>query len=374
MAIRQGNGRNGVVTVKDVARAAGVSHTAVSMAVRGVPGVSEDRRRQILAIAARLDYRPRAAASLLRAKRTGQIGVILSGKAEDVIFSTFLLQVMVYFVKVCEAEACKYHIEFMEPELDTEFQPPHQLTGGWVDGTIVVGDVGRNLRHWLTDQDLYPWVSMDEPSPYCVLTAMDQGVYEATQHLAALGHRRIAYAGGPLRFSTHRLGLEGFQRAAADFALAGSGDRIWNHEFLASSTDDAMQAAAEWAETLLVDPHTRPTAVLCHDMRLARALLFCAARRGVRIPQELSIIATGTSADATKTYPCLSSIEPDWETTARQAVRLLRDLVAGKTVRTGTHWVAPRLVNRQTVARPGTDELLSTEAQSRVAPSEERSP
>lgn len=342
-----------VATIKDLARLAGVSHTTVSMALRGTNGVSAARREQILKLAARHHFQPTVAAQILRGNKTGQIGLILGSESGVLDSSGFFMPVMTGFVHTCEAQQVGYHIEFFAAASRPEgFQPPHQLAGGLVDGALVVGFVDAQLRAWLGQQDKYPWVSLDEPGPISVMSAVDVGVAQAVQHLAALGHRRIAWAGGPTKYSTHRLSREGFLRAMAEYDLDMRAD-AWVAELALESRENAMAASLSWARELLRSKVStaRPTAVFCHDMRTARALIYAAMERGLRVPEDLSVVAGGTADDAEKGWPPLSTIEYDFPRLTAKGIELLRQRIANRESAGGEHWITPKMVLRQTVSR-----------------------
>ena len=91
-------------------------------------------------------------------------------------------------------------------------------------GTLA-GFVDAELRNWLSKQSRYPWVSIDEPAPHSVICSSDKGVAEAVYRLASLGHKRIAFWGGPTCFNTHRLELEGFRVEAVSTAGTDSSFR-----------------------------------------------------------------------------------------------------------------------------------------------------
>lgn len=337
---------SGAVTIRDIARAAGVSATAVSSALHGTGRVSPTLREHIRKLARDMNYEPKVAARLLRARHTGQVGLIMSGTAESIAYSSFFLPIMVHFVGVCELDGIGYHIEFMNDTPGTPFRPPRQLTGGLVDGSILVGFGTPALRQWLNRQNRYPWVNLDEPADFCVLSATDQGVRHAVERLAAKGLRRLAYGSGPSRFTQHRMGLQGFNEAVQAFGLDTSYGRLIE-EFEQGRGPEIVEAATAWAERLLTGQR-RPEAFICSDMRIARGVLAVAGRRGIAVPESLSVVAVGTAADAEKAYPCLSTIEPDYESLVSRAIHMLGRRIAGKPVEPSTCRVVPRLVFRAT--------------------------
>ncbi|MFA4945357.1 MAG: LacI family DNA-binding transcriptional regulator [Lentisphaeria bacterium] len=331
------------ITVTDVAREAGVSQATVSAALHGRGRVGAARRAQVVAVARRLGYEPRVAAQLLRARKTGQLGVVVAAQDSVSAFRREVQRRVVgYFVDQCAARGIRYQIEFHHHTMDDGggFIPPHQVVSKLVDGTLLVGDVGEPLRQWLAARGDVPWVSIEEPAAYCVLSAADKAVYQAVAWLAELGHRRFAYGGGPERYSQNRLGQEGLRRAAGEFGLR-------HEEQLFSGEMDAARAEASmaWARGLLARPRPeRPTAFICHGESLARAVVHAAAEKGLAAPADLSVVSYGSEAEAAARYPKLTTIENDYAAVTAQAMEMLLARVQGRPVEQPVQWVLPRLV------------------------------
>ncbi len=337
-------------TIYDIAKLAGVSHTTVSSALHNSGRVSPERAKQIRELAAKTNYQPKAAAQMLRAKRTGNIGLVVPMQPTEAAEHGTMGPVMAAFVRVCETEGLRYHMEFVPPgecvDAAVSFEPPRQFAGQLVDGAIVAGYVDSRLIDWLGEQDRYPWVRLEEDDRYCVRGASDHGIHQATQHLAAYGHRRIAYAMGPERYSTMQLGKTAFLKAADDFKLSINRDR-WMPHFELTPYRQCMAEYAAWAREILSSPD-RPTAIICHMMTIARAIIHVAAETGIRVPEQLSVIGVGTQGDALKGYPCLTSIEPDFFASLEHSMAMLRQVLNGLTPTETTRWVMPHLVERDT--------------------------
>lgn len=338
--------RQSSVTVTDVAREAGVSQATVSAALHGRGRVSAARRDQIIEVAKRLGYEPRVAAQLLRAQKTGQLGVVVAARDSVSAFRHEVQRRVVgHFVDECAARNIRYQIEFHHHAMDESgvFEPPHQVVSKLVDGTLLVGDVGEPLRQWLQERGDFPWVSIEEPARYCVLSATDHAVYQAVRALVDLGHRRFVYCGGPERYSQHRLGQEGMRRAAGDFGLRHE-ERQFSGELDAARAD----ASIAWAREILARPQ-RPTAFVCHGESLARAVVHAAAERGLKVPADLSVVSYGSALEAATRYPRLTTIENDYAAVTKQAIAMLLARVGGRPVEKPVCWVSPRLVEGLTV-------------------------
>ena len=335
-------------TVFDVAKRAGVSHTAVSMALRGSKEIGEEAKQRILKIVDEMDYYPRAAAQLLRSSKSEQLGIIVA--ASDVasaLVGDFTGPILGHLVEICGLRNRKYVIEVCRQ--DNEPRSPYQVRSGLVDGSILIGDVGDALRQQLGARKGYAWVSVGEPAKYCVLVDAEKGAYEATRRLVELGHRAVAYVGGPQRYAVHRMALTGFRRAAGECDLRLEEGLQWVQTFANPILDrSSTLETVQWARAVL-SRERRPTAVLCHGETLARSLIHAAAERGLRVPHDLSVISWGSSWGAAINYPCLTTVANDLTAMSQRALDMLERQIGGKPVAEKVCWIAPRLVEGDTL-------------------------
>ena len=341
------------VTAGDIAQAAGVSQATVSLALRGSAEISSRRIAQIRRLAKKMNYHPRAAAQLLRARRAGQIGALVASSDAVHAFSTgFAGPLLGSLVDVCAQQDLRYMIEFHHPEdQSANPTPPYQVTSGLTDGSVLIGDVGEPLRQLMArEHPQHPAVSIDEPSQYCVLADSRQGVTRIVQSLVEMGHRRLAYACGPQQYYTHHEGFRGWTDAVDQAGLNVPEDR---HMIFGGSEAHGIEVieAVEWARRLLKQPD-RPTAFVCHDMVIARAVVHVATECGLAIPRDLSVTSWGWHLTAQQQYPALSTMELDYRAMVEQGVELLNHLIAQSSLTRSKVVIAPRYVEGATVAPP----------------------
>ena len=342
------------VTLKDIAISAGVSHTAVSAALHGTGRIGEGKRQKIISIARRLNYQPRLAAQMLRARRTGHLGLILCGEnTVDHMDSGFFSPIVSNFIRVCEERDIRYHIEFsQENHLSGDgFVPPSYMAGGMVDGALIAGFCHQKFAHWLTQENRLPWVSIGEPSTYHVNDDTRQSIYMATQHLVAIGHRRIALLHGDISFKSNEDALRGFKQACGDFHLDSPHQRT---QFIPGMPRrDAVTQAAEWAKQNL-SAHDRPTAVICMGMGMARAVVSIAQQLQLRVPEQISVLGRGTQAESERSFPCLAFIQPNYQAMVSEALYMLEQLVTSRKIQRPALSIPANLIWHDTVA-PSTD-------------------
>ncbi|MDR3709450.1 MAG: LacI family DNA-binding transcriptional regulator [Capsulimonadaceae bacterium] len=336
-------------TIIDIAKRAGVSTRAVSSALNGTGRVSEQTRSVIRQIAEEMRYQPRLAAQLMRARTTGGVALIIPTDQAEASESGAHGPLMTNFVDLGETEGIRFHFDFVSKARAAHDPAPQSFKGAYVDGAIVTDSMPQvpALRDYLMSQQRYPWVCINEEAPYCVLSDFDDAAREAIRLLIGVGHRNIAFAFGPLDFISHASARSSFEKAAREYDL-----RVENESRAYFPYKPRREGIAEyvaWATEVLRRPD-HPTAFLCSDMRISRAVIYAALRQGLLVPEDISVTGMGTTGDAEKGYPCLTSIEPDFRALAELSYQMLKELIEGEQCVQSTRRVPGKLVSRDSVA------------------------
>ena len=216
----------------------------------------------------------------------------------------------------------------------------------------MIGDVGDDLRQKLDELGGHPWVSIGEPAAHCVISANDVGFEKAVDYLYDKGHREIAIACGPLRYTGHRLAHEGFSRGMKKHKLRIA-NAAWDTVHQAVHDAGAVDEKIKWARKLL-GQSKRPTAILCNSEAIARVLIHGALEQQIRVPDDLSVICQAPVSLARQYYPALTTIADDRTAVAADSLEMLAKLVDDQPVEDPMRWIQPRLVLGQTVAAPRT--------------------
>jgi LacI family transcriptional regulator len=303
-----------VVTIKDVAREAGVSLGTASQALRKSPAVREATRQRVLAVAKRLRYHPSALARGLVTRRTHTVGLLISDIANPFFIRAVravedAAQENGYNVILCNTDE--------DPAKETQYL--RVLLEKRVDGIILATTAGslpavREVR-WrrvplvLFDRELSQ-MAADTVKVDSVL-----GGRLATEHLLRLGHRRIAIIHGPLVRSTGAERLEGYLLALRSANLPPDPVLIREGNF---KQDSGRELAGQ-----LLDLAPPPTALFCTNNLMTVGALQTVQERGVRIPADLSLVGYDDMEWWTLTDPPLTTVgQPVYEL-GRAAMRLL---------------------------------------------------
>ncbi|MDR2454481.1 MAG: LacI family transcriptional regulator [Bifidobacteriaceae bacterium] len=308
-------------TIVDVARAAGVSLSTASVALNGLPGVSEAKREQIRRIARELSYSPTLRARGLAAKRAFAIGFVVERSpavmSSDPFFGAFIAgvqeaiagagYVMVLQVSPSPEQAAWLYREFAgERRVDGVLLDQLRVDDGRI---ALVGELGL------------PAVAIAPPTVSVPLPLTSQsaapGIVQLVEHLIALGHRDIAHIRGKLDY-VHS--VERREAWLATLARAGlpAGPELQG--------DFTVASGSRAAEAILA-MERRPTAVVCVNDLCAIGLVAGLQAAGVEVPGEISVVGFDGIELANYLHPRLTTVRTAPETVGRAAAAMLLELI-----------------------------------------------
>jgi DNA-binding LacI/PurR family transcriptional regulator len=330
-------------TLADVAASVGLSPAAVSLALRGKPGVSESTRARVVEAARNLRYRPLAGISRQHQKpRT--VGLVINAFEDPPEANRFYAPVMAGIEESCRAHRMDLMLATMP--VDQHYYPlevPRIVTDRTCDGLIVVAAHLSSATAEIL-RTAPPVVLVDAYSEDDAFDSVDSdnigGARSAVEYLVAKGHREIAVLGTePQAFPSI---LQ--RRRAYEQVIAENGFRP---HYIDAPYYLAEMAAAAGIEFLTANPHI--TAVFCANDAVAVALLQAARQAGIAIPDRLSVVGFDDIDLAGFVSPALTTMAVDKVGMGRIAVTLLAHrLDVGKECVTQT-LLKPQLIERQSV-------------------------
>ena len=267
-------------TIKDVAALAGVSAATVSRALDDRPEISSETKDRVRSACAQLGYVPNAAARGLAGHATHTIGLVLPD-----ISNPYFSGMATAIEETAAAHGCRVFLSNSLRKEDRELRAIENLVARQVDG-ILVNPVSpeSQLRHREVLAGL-PCVYLGanhHESPSYVMADNETGAYAAARYLIRLGHRDILFLGGRTTSRTREQRIRGFRRALAEAGLEG-------RELPAPPNVTLMrQWSYETALELLKGP--LPDAIFAYSDMTALKVLEAAEERGVRIPEDLSMV------------------------------------------------------------------------------------
>ncbi|MFJ9815156.1 LacI family DNA-binding transcriptional regulator [Streptomyces sp. NPDC101151] len=340
-------------TMKDIARRAGVSESAVSFALNGRPGVSEATRARVRRVAEQLGWRPSTAARALSGEGAATVGFVLARPADTLGVDSFFLQLVAGIQDVLAERHLGLLFQVAQDVADECAVYRRWWAEHRVDGVLVVDPRAEDPRPDLLDELGLPAVVIggapDVRHPgLSTVWADDAGAMASVvDELAALGHRRIVHiAGLP--------GLAHTQRRVA--TLRAEAERRGLGEVRSVTTDYSdTEGAAVTRRVLRGSPP--PTALIYDNDVMAVAGLAAAAELGFRVPQDVSLVSWEDSALCRMVTPRLSALSRDSAEFGRTAARELMALLDGEAAR-AVGVPVPRLTGRGSTgvaASPRTD-------------------
>ncbi|MCU1509419.1 MAG: transcriptional regulator [Glaciihabitans sp.] len=338
-----------MATLSDVAALAGVSISAVSRVLSNAPSarVSGETRRRIQDAAAQLDYRPNFAARALKFARTNVVALVVPDLT-NAIFTELMAGVeaaaheLGYMVLLARAESMQPGDEMLA-----------KLIGeGRVDGVLVqVGDTmaDENLQAILDGRVPAVLVNSRRESHVGSVTLQDEaGAKLATEYLAGLGHTRIALVNGLPTTDTAQRRQEGFREAMTEAGL-----EVRQH-YVTWLGYEPRQGRAALRELMKLE--TPPTALVVANVNAALGLLVEARALGVRVPEQLSVVAIHDAWIADNAWPPITTVRmPLYELGRASMAAIYERITSGTIADTVVKSTAPELVLRESAAPPPGD-------------------
>ncbi len=330
------------VTIKDIARAAGVSHTTVSRALNDHPAISPKTTARIQELAEQMGYTPSAVAQSLLSQRTYTIGVVVTSIADP-----FVTRVVEGIEKVARQAGYSVFLATSHNDPEQELEIVRTLHRRRVDAIIVAASRVGNLYSAELDQIRVPIVLVNnqEDGEYLHSVATDdtQGAWLAVEHLLALGHRRIGYVSAPNRPKSNRRRLDGYEMALDQAGITY--DPSW---VVDSSIDDDVARGRASLDSLLA---TDVTAVFCYNDLTAIGLLIACREQGISIPQQLSVIGFDNIEPGFYVSPPLTTIRQTRLNMGQLAMVMTLDLLNGEEVQ-------DQVLSCELVVRESTSSLI----------------
>lgn len=335
------------VTIADVATLAGVSPGAVSKALNGTGSISAPTAQRIREAAQKLNWRPSATAVALRTARSQTVGLVLNRQSQTSALSPTSAELITGLESMLGTFGYGLLLHLFTREQGEEATLYRELADSRrVDGIVLTDSSIGDQRYALMRELRMPAVLVgvpwrDDEIPHLPDDG-DGGLGDVARHLIDLGHRRIAYIGGPEDRVQAGARRTGFQRALATAGIIPS-------PVLAASSYSPAEAASFTAE-ILAHPD-RPTAIAYGNDAMAIAGMRAARVAGLSVPGDVSIVGYDGSSMSEWTEPQLTTVQRNVVQRGRAAAAiLLRQL--GENVLEEIELAPPHLVVRESTAPP----------------------
>ena len=332
------------IDIRSVASHARVSIATVSRAINRVPTVDPVLASRVWKAVKELNYRPNTQARALVSGQSKLLGLIVSD-----ITNPFFPELIHEFEQVAVAHGYEILIgstNYEPLKMETCARRMLERQGDGV--ALMTFGVGDSMHDWFSDAEI-PTISIDvaAESPLSSVVTVDYrtGIYEAVQHLAVLGHRKIGFISGPLRLRSAELRKTAFLDSLRSTGLIAHSAWLIEGDHTLDGGRDAMQkllALPEW-----------PTAILCSNDMTAIGVQHALFEANLKVPGDFSLVGFDDIHLAEYTIPPLTTVRMSCKDLASAAVRSLLSHVHPSDGRVETKAdVATRLIVRQTTGLP----------------------
>ncbi|AGT31259.2 LacI family transcriptional regulator [Geobacillus genomosp. 3] len=315
-----------MTTIKDIAKAAGVSITTVSRALNGYSDVNENTRQKIIDIAKQLNYSPNTLARGLVMNKSKTIGLLVSGLTKESAKDNFTFEVLAgvnEYVSEVDYDMVLFSTTSTKQREKTYTQLCRERR---VDGAILQGiRTDDPYLHEVVESNI-PCVLIDIPieskTVGYVTTDNVLGAKNAVRHLIELGHKRIAMINGYEYAFVSEQRLKGFKEALLEGGLPVREYWIANGAF--------REEIAEQEALRLLQHYPEITAFFCASDLMALGVIKAVKRLGKRVPEDVAVIGYDDIILASYSSPSLSTVAQDKFAMGYEAAKLLIAMLEGK--------------------------------------------
>jgi len=330
------------VSIKDIARLAGVSHSTVSRALSNNPLIPAPTAQRIQKIAKNAGYSVSAVARSLVTRKTHAIGVVVTSIADP-----FNGEVVGGVEEIANQHGYSVILAGSQADPAREVAGVRSFEERRVDGILVASSRVGALYMPLLSELKIPIVLLNNqhPSEFVHSVSIDNidGAYQATRHLIELGHKRVAYLGDRFGLHSDAERFAGYRKALLESGLRRRA------EFVARG--DGKPGGGKDAARQLLSLPKPPTAVFCYNDMSALGLLCEAGKRHLRIPRDLSVAGFDDLFFASLLTPPLTTVHQPRREMGQRSMQLLLALLKGEAAEK-TAIIRGKLIVRGSTGKP----------------------
>jgi len=328
------------VTMRDIADKLGVSSVTVSKAINDKEGVGDELRKKIKETASDMGYRFNTAARSIKEGLSYNIGIIIPEKFTGTASQGFYMQFYQALAIHMDEHGYSGIMHILSAEDEEQLVLPRVYLEKKVDGFIILGQLNRDYIDMflatgapLVFLDFYT----DQPDVDCVITDNFYDVYDLTNYLIRLGHRDIAFVGNIRATSSILDRYLGYYKSMLEHRIP------IDEDYLVNDRDEKGQFIP------IVLPERMPTAFVCNCDQIAYHLISLLQRKGLRVPEDCSVVGFDNDIYATLTNPDLTTVEVNMAEMSKTAVSMIVNKVRNGNASQGRVSVKGKIVYRDSV-------------------------
>lgn len=314
-------------SLKELAKAAGVSKSTASRVITGKGYASPEVRARVLQAAEQLRYKPNAVARAMVTRRTNSIGVIVFREKLPIVSHPLYGRII---DEILVASQARGYSVFLKTDKEMSLRSTDYMLEQRVDGLILVSRLRKNVIDYVKKFNL-PYLmvngSTDDPDVIHLVSNDEQGGEQAADYLYGLGHRKFFIIAGPGAHRSHSLRLTGFRKRLEQLR-AGEEGRMTIVESPESHFDCGGRLMDENYDAFKKGGYT---ALFTTNDMLALGAMKVLLEAGLRIPEEVAVMGYDNIEYAGMYSPSLSTVCANASAIGRDAVDIVDRLIRGET-------------------------------------------
>ena len=317
------------VTIYDIARIAGVSAATVSRVLNNTIYVKDSTRAKVQKVIDQFNFQPNPIAKGLITKETKMIGCLLPDITNP-FYNQFFLE--------AEKAALQYGYTMLlansDNNADIEFGNLKGIVDKPIDGLIFVGDVIDNQKTQKSS-DIFSSISneipivnvngqLEGPNCYQVHTDEAKGIRSSVEYLYRLGHTEMMLVGGMQGHYSTDIKVKEFKSTLDKLGIAQPENPIMQSNW---SLEDGRRCFVK-----MMQQEVLPTAIIAMNDLIAIGILQEAAKHGIRIPNDISIVGYDNIYWSKIFIPSITTVDQNYTKLAESTINILLDAMAGKEI------------------------------------------
>ena len=334
------------VKLADIARIMNVSTVTVSKALSDQKGVSEEMREKIKHLADEMGYRSPSATKMMSAKKSYNIGVVVSERYLDQ-YESFYWQMYQAVATKAVSKECFTMLEVLGADAEQNLELPKILKEHKVEGLIILGLLKEDYLNMMVQNMDVPFICLDfydrKQESDAVVTDNFYGMYRLTNYLFEMGHKDIAYVGTLLYTESITDRYFGYAKALLEHGQQVKPDWIISDR----NIDDGQRE--DGFDFIL--PEKMPTAFACNCDVTAGILINSLQKKGYKVPEDISVVGFDNFIHPGICKVGITTYEVDIKEMARKTINNLIKKMNHESYKQGVSIVKGHMVIKDSVAK-----------------------
>ena len=334
------------VKLADIAKIMNVSTVTVSKALSDQKGVSEEMREKIKHLADEMGYKSPSTAKMMSAKKSYNIGVVVSERYLDQ-YESFYWQMYQAVATKAVSKECFTMLEVLGTDAEQNLELPKILKEHKVEGLIILGLLKEDYLNMMVQNMDVPFICLDfydrKQESDAVVTDNFYGMYRLTNYLFEMGHKDIAYVGTLLYTESITDRYFGYTKALLEHGQQVKPDWIISDR----NIDDGQRE--DGFDFIL--PEKMPTAFACNCDVTAGILINSLQKKGYKVPEDISVVGFDNFIHPGICKVGITTYEVDIKEMARKTINNLIKKMNHESYKQGVSIVKGHMVIKDSVAK-----------------------